>query len=124
MKFTTAIVGVLAAASTASAFVAPGASVARSLAQPTRSATSLMAGGKYDGKLWDDAAKADVLSTYDPSQPRSETNFDPNLKDSAGNKCDASGFYPGEGRYKDPIRPDVSFAEYMKQKAEKEAGGN
>lgn len=32
-------------------------------------------------------------------------------QDSAGNKCDASGFYPGEGRYKDPIRPDVSFAE-------------
>lgn len=26
------------------------------------------------------AAKADVLSTYDPSQPRSETNFDPNVK--------------------------------------------
>lgn len=26
------------------------------------------------------AAKADVLSTYDASQPRSETNFDPNLK--------------------------------------------
>lgn len=26
------------------------------------------------------AAKADVLSTYDASQPRSETNFDPNVK--------------------------------------------
>lgn len=32
-------------------------------------------------------------------------------QDAAGNKCDASGYYPGEGRYKDPIRPDVSFAE-------------
>lgn len=122
MKFSSAVVGALAAASCANAFVVPGAAIVR---QHTRSsATVVNAGGKYDGKLWDDAAKADVLSTYDPSAPWSETNFDPNVKDAAGNKCDASGYYPGEGRYKDPIRPDVSFAEYMKQKAEKEAGGN
>lgn len=42
-------------------------------------------------------------------------------QDATGNKCDASGWYPGEARYKDPIRPNVSFAEYLKQKAEKEA---
>jgi hypothetical protein len=38
-----------------------------------RSATQLFANGKYDGKLWDDAAKKDVAATYDPSQPWSET---------------------------------------------------
>ncbi|CAN0028708.1 unnamed protein product [Scytosiphon promiscuus] len=124
MKFTTAVV-FAASCACASAFVAPGAAVSRGIAQPTRAASvqSLNA-GKYDGKVWDDAAKADVLSEYDASQPWSETNFDPNVKDGAGNKCDASGYYPGETRYKDPIRPDVTFAEYMKQKAEKEAGGN
>lgn len=42
-------------------------------------------------------------------------------QDATGNKCDASGWYPGETKYKDPIRPNVSFAEYLKQKAEKEA---
>lgn len=42
-------------------------------------------------------------------------------QDDKGNKCDSSGYYPGETRYKDPVRPTVSFAEYLKQKAEKEA---
>ncbi|CAM9864562.1 unnamed protein product, partial [Ectocarpus fasciculatus] len=92
-----AIVGVLALASAASAFVAPGAA-ARGLTQQTTrtSATVVFGNGKYDGKLWDDAAKDDVKSMYDPSQPWSDTNFDPYVKDAAGNKCDSSGYYPGE----------------------------
>jgi hypothetical protein len=47
--------------------------------------------GKYDGKVWDKAAKDDVASTYDPAQPWSDTNFDPFKKDANGNSCDPSG---------------------------------
>lgn len=65
--------------------------------------------GKYDDKLWDMPAKLDVYSTWDPSQPRSTQNFNP-FETFEGNSPDASGYYPGEGRYKDPQRPDVSFA--------------
>ena len=36
-------------------------------------------------------------------------NFNP-FETFEGNSPDASGKYPGEGRYKDPVRPDVSFA--------------
>ena len=56
MKFTTAVVGVLAAASCASAFVAPGAAVTRAVTAP-RAVSRLNAGGKYDGKLWDDGKR-------------------------------------------------------------------
>lgn len=68
MKFTIAV-GVIAAASCASAFVVPAA--------PVRSVTRVNGLGKYDGQLWDSAAKDDIKSMYDPSQPRSDTNFDP-----------------------------------------------
>ncbi|CBJ27026.1 conserved unknown protein [Ectocarpus siliculosus] len=122
-----AVVGVLALASAASAFVAPGAA-GRGLTQqqPTRtSATVVFGQGKYDGKLWDDAAKDDVKSMYNPNEPWSDNNFDPFVKDAAGNKCDSSGYYPGETMYKDPIRPAVSYADYLAAKAKKEAeGGN
>lgn len=77
MKFTIAACVIAAAASGASAFVVPTTAV-RSMAPATaRSSTSLYGKGKYDGELWDEAAKNDVKSTYDASQPRSETNFDP-----------------------------------------------
>eukprot|EP00638_Chattonella_subsalsa_P013717 CAMPEP_0117793888 /NCGR_PEP_ID=MMETSP0948-20121206/10354_1 /TAXON_ID=44440 /ORGANISM="Chattonella subsalsa, Strain CCMP2191" /LENGTH=165 /DNA_ID=CAMNT_0005624485 /DNA_START=16 /DNA_END=514 /DNA_ORIENTATION=- len=72
-------------------------------------------------KEWNDAAKQDVLSMYDPSQPWSETNFDPFKRDKTGNACDASGYYPGDKNYKDPIRPQMSFEEYMKSRQQ---GGN
>lgn len=55
MKFSCAVVGALAAASCATAFVVPGAAIVR---QHTRSsATVVNAGGKYDGKLWDDGER-------------------------------------------------------------------
>lgn len=77
MKFTIAAVGVIAAASCASAFVVPTTPVG-GLTQTARSTvTRVNAGGKYDGKLWDDAAKNDVKSLYNADEPRSETNFDP-----------------------------------------------
>lgn len=80
MKFTFAAIGVIAAASCASAFVVPTAPVG-ALAQSARSTvTRVNAGGKYDGQLWDDAAKNDVKSLYNPDEPRSETNFDPFVK--------------------------------------------
>lgn len=77
MKFTIAV-GVIAAASCASAFVVPAAPVRGMAPVAARSTvTRVYRGGKYDGELWDTAAKEDVKSLYDPSQPRSETNFDP-----------------------------------------------
>jgi len=60
MKFTTAIVGVLAAASCASAFVAPGAAITRGVTAP-RAVSRLNAGGKYDGKLWDDGKRKETV---------------------------------------------------------------
>jgi hypothetical protein len=37
-------------------------------------------------------------------------NFNPFEKNEDGNSCDTSGYYPGEGKYSDPIRPDTSYA--------------
>ena len=33
--------------------------------------------GKYDDQCWDHEAKMDVYATWDPSAPRSATNFNP-----------------------------------------------
>ena len=33
-----------------------------------------------------------------------------------GNGCDCSGYFPGEGKYKDPERPNVDFASMMAEK--------
>ena len=72
--------------------------------------------GKYDEQLWDMTAKMDVYGTFDPNSPRSPLNFNP-FETFEGNSPDCSGFYPGEGRYKDPKRPDVSFASMQEERA-------
>ena len=79
-------------------------------------ADSGLAYGKYDEQLWDITAKQDVYATWDPNSPRSPTNFNP-FETFEGNSPDASGFYPGEGRYKDPVRPDVDFASMQAERA-------
>ncbi|CAM9634257.1 unnamed protein product [Choristocarpus tenellus] len=104
MKTSFALCCMAVAAAGVSGFVVPPSGAVRAPA---------LLGGKYDGQVWDDAAKKDVLSTYDASKPWSEINFDPFKKDAKGNSCDTRGFYPGEGKYKDPIRPAVSWAEYQ-----------
>lgn len=71
--------------------------------------------GKYDEKLWDMDAKLDIYGAWDPNSPRSTTNFNP-FETFEGNSPDASGYYPGEGRYKDPKRPDVNYTQMMKGK--------
>ena len=73
--------------------------------------------GEYDDKLWDQDAKKDVYNKWDPSSPRSTRNFNP-FETYKGNSCDASGIYPGEPRYKDPMRGDVNFAIMMAEKAD------
>ncbi|GFH61340.1 hypothetical protein CTEN210_17816 [Chaetoceros tenuissimus] len=75
--------------------------------------------GEYDGKMWDNEAKKDVYAKWDPSTPRSTRNFNP-FETFGGNTPDASGIYPGEMRYKDPIRPDVNFSIMMAERAEAE----
>ena len=76
--------------------------------------------GEYDGKLYDQDSKKDLYNKWDPNSPRSTRNFNP-FETYKGNSCDASGIYPGEPRYKDPIRGDVSFAIMMAEKADAEA---
>ena len=75
--------------------------------------------GKYDGQLWDNAAKKDVYAMWDPNQPRSPNNFNP-FETWEGNSPDCSGFFPGEIRYKDPSRPDMNFQTMMDERKEAE----
>lgn len=75
--------------------------------------------GEFDGKLWDNEAKKVVYAKWNPQAPRSALNFNP-FETWDGNSPDASGFYPGEGFYKDPARGDVSFAIMMAERAEAE----
>lgn len=75
--------------------------------------------GKYDDQLWDNNAKKEIYAAWDPNAPRSVTNFNP-FETWDGNSPDASGFYPGEIRYKDPARGDVSFDIMMAERAEAE----
>ena len=75
--------------------------------------------GIYDGKLWDNEAKKVVYEAWDPTAPRSPLNFNP-FETWDGNSPDASGFYPGEGRYKDPLRGDMNFQQMMKEREEAE----
>merc|ERR1719264_967461 len=76
--------------------------------------------GEYDDKLWDNDAKKVVYEKWDPKSPRTSKNFNP-FETFKGNSPDASGIYPGEPRYKDPIRPDVNFQQMMDERAEPEA---
>lgn len=73
--------------------------------------------GKYDDKLWDNDAKKAVYAAWDPNAPRTVDNFNP-FETFEGNSPDASGMFPGEMRYKDPTRGDVSFAKMMEERAE------
>lgn len=73
--------------------------------------------GKYDGELWDNEAKKEIYAVWDPTAPRSPANFNP-FETWEGNSPDASGFYPGENRYKDPLRGDVSFQTMMDERKE------
>ena len=76
-----------------------------------------MSGGEYDGKLWDNDAKKIIYAKWNPAAPRSPLNFNP-FETFEGNSPDASGFYPGEGGYKDPLRGDVSYAVMMVERKE------
>mmetsp|Transcript_2712 Transcript_2712/g.6065 ORF Transcript_2712/g.6065 Transcript_2712/m.6065 type:complete len:130 (+) Transcript_2712:64-453(+) len=73
--------------------------------------------GEYDDKMWDNDAKKEVYAKWDPTAPRTGLNFNP-FETFGGNSPDASGIYPGENRYKDPKRGDVSYAIMLIEKAE------
>lgn len=107
---------VLALAASASAF-APG--TAPFGARVARTGTPLyqFEFGEYDDQLWDNTAKVDIYNKWDPAQPRSTRNFNP-FETHKGNTPDASGIFPGENRYKDPKRGDVSYAIMQAEKAE------
>jgi hypothetical protein len=92
------------------------AAAAPTAAAPAAAAPSNSNYGKYDGKLWDMDAKMDVYNAWNPAAPRSPNNFNP-FETWDGNSPDCSGFYPGEGRYKDPMRPDVNYAKMQAERA-------
>jgi hypothetical protein len=75
--------------------------------------------GEFDGKLWDNEAKKVVYAKWNPTEPRSPLNFNP-FETWDGNSPDCSGIYPGENRYKDPMRGEVSFTIMMAERAEME----
>jgi hypothetical protein len=75
--------------------------------------------GEFDDKLWDNEAKKVIYAKWNPNAPRSPLNFNP-FETWDGNSPDASGIYPGENRYKDPMRGDASFAIMMAERAEAE----
>ena len=83
-------------------------------------ATSGFVFGEFDDILWSNDAKKSVYDQWDPQQPRSTRNFNP-FETFGGNSPDASGIFPGEPRYKDPIRPDVSYAIMQAENAERDA---
>merc|ERR1712094_33386 len=72
--------------------------------------------GKYEGQIFGFPEKKDLWENWDPNSPRSETNFNPFERNADGNACDCSGYFPGEGKYPDPARPDVDFAAMMAEK--------
>lgn len=74
---------------------------------------------KFDDKLWDNEAKKEVYSAWDPASPRSPMNFNP-FETFLGNSPDASGYYPGEAFYKDPLRGNINFAQMMVERGEAE----
>uniref|UniRef100_A0A6S8UPP8 Uncharacterized protein n=1 Tax=Chaetoceros debilis TaxID=122233 RepID=A0A6S8UPP8_9STRA len=76
--------------------------------------------GAFDNVLWSNENKKTVYDQWDPQQPRSTRNFNP-FETFGGNSPDASGIFPGQPRYKDPIRPDVSYAIMQAENAERDA---
>ena len=78
--------------------------------------TIVNGGGKYDDLEWGLPQKQDVYAEWDPTAPRSSLNFNPFEQNKDGNSCDCSGYFPGEGKYKDPQRPDMNFAKMMEEK--------
>ena len=73
--------------------------------------------GEFDGKLWDNDAKKIIYEKFDPNAPRSVKNFNP-FETFEGNSPDASGIYPGEPFYKDPIRGTTDFSQMMIEREE------
>jgi hypothetical protein len=76
--------------------------------------------GEFNGKMWDTATKTIVYDKWDPSAPRTVFNFNP-FETWDGNSPDASGIYPGETGYLDPLRGEASFTIMMEERALSEA---
>ena len=98
------------------ALLAVAAQAFSPMAAPKAIRTINFGDGKYDGQLWDMDAKLDIFGAFDPESPRGDTNFNPFEQNKDGNSCDSSGYFPGEGKYKDPQRPDMNFAKMMEEK--------
>jgi hypothetical protein len=70
---------------------------------------------------WTSDKKDELYDAWDPNSPRSPTNFNPFETDKVGNSPNESGYFPGEGAYKDPMRPDVSWATMQEDNVKKAA---
>ena len=101
-----------------SAFMAPAMSPKLSMSklrmdESTRDASAL---SEWDG-IWGFDRQKELFEAWDPSSPRTYTNFNPFERNLDGAKCDPNGCFPGESRgYQPPNRPDVSFAQMLEEK--------
>ena len=120
MKFTIAATLALFASASAFAPAAPAFGVASRASSSLRMADGDFVWGKYEGQLWSNDAKKEIYAAWDPNAARSTLNFNPFENNKDGNSPDCSGFYPGEGRFKDPTRPDIDFATMMSERTEAE----
>merc|ERR1719440_2569888 len=85
--------------------------------RPVQHVNQITAMSRFDDQLWDFNAKKAIYDDYDPNAKRTADNFNPFERNTDGNACDPNGKFPGEGGYKDPMRPDVSFAQMQADKA-------
>merc|ERR1719428_445986 len=70
----------------------------------------------WDG-IWGFERQKEIFLKWDPSSPRTYTNFNPFERNPDGAKCDANGCFPGESRgYQPPNRPDVNWAIMQEEK--------
>ena len=71
---------------------------------------------EWDG-IWGFDRQKELFEAWDPSSPRTYTNFNPFERNLDGAKCDPNGCFPGESRgYQPPNRPDVSFPQMLEEK--------
>merc|ERR1712113_1065194 len=86
-----------------------------------RAASPRMADISSFGDVWGFDAKMYVFDMWDPSQPRTYTNFNPFERNDESAMCDTNGCFPGQSRgYKPPNRPDQSWAIMQEEKAKME----
>merc|ERR1711990_868858 len=83
----------------------------------SRASVSKISMSRFTDQVWDFTAKKQIYDEWNPSAQRTYDNFNPFERNADGNACDTNGKFPGETNYRDPIRPDASWAIMQADKA-------